>query len=375
MKVIRIQAKHVAVPLAQPYVLSKRYGTVTEAQAVLVQVHTDQGIVGVGESNPMPPFTAETWGSVFAAIEHHLGPVLLGADPRDIAAHNVVFDSLLSGNLLAKGALDVALWDILGQSLSAPVHQLLGGAVRREVPLLWPFGSGTPEQDVERIAAKMKEGYRTFMIKMGALPIEVEIQRAQAIEKAYGGQIRVNMDANQGWDVAQTLAFMEGTRDCRIDFVEQPLPVEQGWANGLLRARATHPLSADEGLQTMAQAAALAGSHAVDVFSLKVAKNGGISRSRDIAALARGFGISCLMNSMIELGVSQAAVLHLAAAIPNLLDCGQCLMSTLRLADDVTDFSKCIESAVAKVGDAPGLGVTLDTKKLARYTRDQLEID
>ena len=81
------------------------------------------------------------------------------------------------------------------------------------------------------------------------------------------------------------------------------------------------------------------------------------------------------MNSMIELGVSQAAVLHLAAAIPNLLDCGQCLMSTLRLADDVTDFSKCIESAVAKVGDAPGLGVTLDTKKLARYTRDQLEID
>ncbi len=374
MKVTGIEAYHVCVPLAQPYVLSKKYGTVHEAQAVVVEVRTDEGLVGWGESDPMPPFTEETWGSVFAAIEHHLGPCLVGQDPREINRINAEFDRVLHGNLLAKGALDVALWDILGRSLGAPVYRLLGGAVRREIPLLWPFGSGTPEEDVERISAKMEEGYRTFMVKMGALGIETEIERARAIEKAFGDRIHVNVDANQGWDLAQTIAFMEGTRDCRIDFVEQPLPVEQGWAAGVLRSRATHPLSVDEGLQSLADAAELASRHAVDVFSLKISKNGGITRAREIAGLARAFGIECLMNSMIELGVSQAAALHLGASLPNLLDCGQCYMSTLRLSDDVTDFASNIEKAVARVPDGPGLGVTIDRARLQRHTRHTVSV-
>ncbi len=375
MRIDRIEAFHVTVPLATPYVLAKKYGTVRHAHAVIVRVGTDEGLVGYGEANPMPPFTEETWGSVFAAIEHHLSPCLLGEDPAAIGRIHHEMDGVLAGNLLAKGALDVALWDLAGQTLGVPVHRLLGGKLRDAVPVLWPFGSGTPQEDVERIAGKMEEGFRTFMIKMGALPIAAEIARVEAISEAYGDAIRYNVDANQGWDLTQALEFMDGTASSAIDFVEQPLPrTQQLWGFEALRPRSTHPLSADEGVQTMADATALASRHLVDVFSLKISKNGGLWRTWKVGQLAEAFGIRCLVNSMIELGVSQAAALHLAAALPNLCAGGHCFMSTLRLQDDVTDFASWVERAVARVPDRPGLGIEVDPEKLKRYTVHRMEV-
>ncbi len=374
MKVTRIDAHHVVLPLVQPYKLSSRYGTVTEAHAVVVELHTDEGLVGLGEANPMPPFTQESWGSVFAAIRGYLGPGLLGRDPTDLLAVNATFDAVLSGNLLAKGALDVAMWDLLGKALGVPVHKILGGALRDSVPLLWPLGSGTAEQDLHRIRRKMHEGYRTFMIKMGALPIATEVERVKAIESTFGGRIRVNVDANQGWDLPGTLSFMDATGDCSLDFVEQPVPRNQAWALTPIRSRATHPISADEGVQSLDDATMLASRHLVDVFSLKISKNGGILRSRNIALIAQAFGLKCLVNSMIELGISQAAGLQLAATIPNLLDCGHCFMSTLRLKGDVTDFADFIQEAVVHLPPGPGLGIALDRERLEHYSRASISL-
>lgn len=374
MKVERIEAMHVTIPLVTPYVLSKKYGTVTHSHAVVVRVHTDQGLVGVGEADPLPPFTEESWAGVMGTLEHVLGPLLMGEDPRDIVRMNKLFDGILHGNLLAKGALDMAMWDLLGKSLGVPVWRLLGGKLRDSVPLLWPFGSGTPQQDLDRIEAKRAEGYGTFMIKMGALPIPVEIERAHAIHQRFGDTIRWNVDANQGWDLPMALRFMDGTRGCAIDFVEQAVPRGQVEALRILRARATHPMSADEGVQTAQEALSLATQGLVDVFSLKVTKNGGISRSLDIAGIARMGSMGCLVNSMIELGVTQAAALQIAATLPNLMPGGHCFMSTLRLKDDITGFRNLVADAAAKVPDTPGLGIELDDHALDHYAAETLVI-
>jgi len=374
MKIDRIEAHHVTIPLVTPYVLSRKYGTITHSQAVVVRVYTACGLVGLGEADPLPPFTEESWAGVMGTLEHVLGPLLIGEDPRDIVRLNQLFDGILQGNNLAKGSLDMALWDLLGKSLGVPVWRLLGGKLRDGVPLLWPFGSGTPAQDLERIEAKRADGYGTFMIKMGALPIETEIQRARAIEDRFGDGIRWNVDANQGWDLTMALKFMDGTRGCRMDFVEQPVPRGQLEQLRILRGRATHPISADEGVQTAGEAQALASEGLVDVFSLKVTKNGGISRSMDIAGVARMNGLGCLCNSMIELGVTQAAALQVAATLPNLVPGGHCFMSTLRMADDVTSFRALVRNAVATVPDAPGLGVELDQASLDHFAGETVVI-
>ncbi len=374
MKVERIEAHHVTIPLVTPYVLSRKYGTVTHSQAVVVRVFTECGLVGLGEADPLPPFTEESWAGVMGTLEHVLAPLLIGEDPRDIVRNNKLFDGILHGNNLAKGALDMALWDLLGKSLGVPVWRLLGGKLRDGVPLLWPFGSGTPEQDLERIEAKRAEGYGTFMIKMGALPIETEIARARAIEDRYGDSIHWNVDANQGWDLTMALKFMDGTAGCRMDFVEQPVPRGQLEQLRILRGRATHPISADEGVQTAGEALQLAHAGLVDVFSLKVTKNGGISRSMDIAGVARMSGLGCLCNSMIELGITQAAALNIAATLPNLVAGGHCFMSTLRLVDDVTSFRSLVNDAVARVPDAPGLGIELDEAALDLYAAESVVV-
>ena len=130
-------------------------------------------------------------------------------------------------------------------------------------------------------------------------------------------------------------------------------------------------MSADESVESISDAATLIRELAVDVFSIKVSKNGGLDKSKQIAQMADGFGLKCLMNSMLEFGISQAASLQLA----NLADLGHAYGSVLRMSDDITDFAKNISRYVVTVPSEPGLGVALNEDKLRKYTTDYLKID
>jgi muconate cycloisomerase len=132
-------------------------------------------------------------------------------------------------------------------------------------------------------------------------------------------------------------------------------------------------LSADESVTTVSDAATLIREKAVDVFSIKISKNGGLEKSRQIAQMADGFGLKCLMNSMLEFGISQAASLQLGCTLSNLIDLGHAYGSVLRMSDDITDFGRNISESVVTVPSASGLGVTLDEEKLQKYTTDYLE--
>jgi muconate cycloisomerase len=203
------------------------------------------------------------------------------------------------------------------------------------------------------------------MIKMGALPIADEIAPTRALCGRFHPEVAFIADANQGWSEAEARRFIEGVADCPLTLLEQPVGRDEVAALARLRAAASFPLSADESLFYLDQAARLARQGAVDVFSLKLSKNGGIRPTQRIAHLAQGFGIDCLMNSMLECGVSQAASLQLGCTLPNLLPCGHAYMSTLRLADDVTDFSSLVRDGIAHLPDRLGLGIEVDSDKVA----------
>ena len=375
MKVTALELYHISIPFAKPYALSKTYGTLSHAHAVIFKVHTDEGIVGLGEADPMNPFTAETPASVMVVTRDVIAPHLIGQDPTRISALESKLDDVVHGNLTARGAVNMALYDIAGKANNIPAHMILGGAIHSKLSILGAIGSGTPEEDEAAIEGLIDQGHKTVMIKMGALPIADEISRMISADKRFGDQIPLIVDANQAWEVAETLTFIDGIRNHRPDLIEQPI---QRWdTEGLkrIRDRSPCPLSADESLTTVKDAAALIRTRAVDVFSIKVSKNGGLSKSRQIAAMADGFGLKCLMNSMLEFGITQAASLQLGCTLNNLLDCGHAYGSVLRMSDDITDFGQNISQAAVAVPSSAGLGVRLNEEKLKKYTQDYLKID
>ena len=375
MKITNLELSHISIPFAQPYKLSKTYGTLHEAHAVIFRVFTDEGIVGLGEADPMSPFTAETPASVMTVTRDMIAPHLIGQDPNRIAMVESTLDDVIDGNLTARGAVNMALYDIIGKANDLPVHTLIGGRRHATLPLLFGVGSGTPDETIAAIQAQMETGCRCFMIKMGALPIADEIKRVMAVKEQFGDQISIIIDANQGWEVAEAIEFIDGIHGCQPDLIEQP--IKRGDMEGLKRIHEHSPflLSADESVTTISDAAELIQEKAVDVFSIKISKNGGLDKSRQIAQMADGFGLQCLMNSMLEFGISQAASLQLGCTLSNLVDLGHAYGSVLRMSDDITDFDQNISTGVVTVPSASGLGVSLDDEKLKKYTQDYLNLN
>lgn len=375
MKISGLELFHISIPFAHPYRLSKVYGTLKNAHAVIIKLHTDAGIFGLGEADPLNPFTEETPGTVMAVMREIAAPHLLGEDPTRVAAIEKRLDDALHGNPLARGAVNMALFDTLGKFHHLPAHTFLGGMLHKRLPLLGPIGSGSPAEDADAIEALIEQGYRTVMIKMGALPIGEEIKRMRAAAERFGNRITIIADANQGWQFKEALQFIVGIGRFAPLMIEQPVARSDIDAMKKLRERAPCLLSADESLVTANDAADLIRNGAADAFSIKVSKNGGLSKSLMIARTAATFGMRCLMNSMLEFGITQAASLQLGCTLNNLLDCGHAYMSVLRMSDDITDFGRNISNAVVTVPDGPGLGVAVDDKKLQKYTRDYLKID
>ena len=374
MKITGLELFHISIPFAKPYKLSKVYGTRFDAEAVILKVHTDEGIVGLGEADPLNPFSDETPATVMVVTRDMIAPHLMEQNPLHISALESHLDMMVHGNLLARGAVNMALFDISGKAHNLPAHMLLGGLYQDKLPLLGPIGSGTPDEDAGAIQKLIEDEYRTIMIKMGALPIDDEIQRMIAAHEKFSDRIKIIVDANQGWTVAETMRFIDGIGTSRPELLEQPICRHD--IDGLKRIhrRAACLLSADEGVASVHDASSLIRAQAVDAFSIKVSKNGGLSKARKVAEAADAFGLKILMNSMLEFGITQAASLQLGCVLPNLLDMGHAYMSVLRMSDDITDFAKNISRSVVTVPWEPGLGVALDEDKLKKYTKDYLKV-
>ncbi len=363
MRISRIDLWHVKSPLVRPYHLSKFYGTLTHAEAVMLRLTTDGGLEGWGEADAQMGFTEEWTGGVLALLAQGIGPNLIGRDARDFArlidelAHNI------AGNPCARGAVDMALHDLAGKAAGVPVHMLLGGKLRNEIPVLWPLSSESLDASLEVVTAKVAEGYRTFMVKTGSRDVAEDAARCLALIERFP-DVHFQADANQGWSEDEALRFVQLIGSAPLCLLEQPVPRTNPEGLARVHARALFPVSADEGVFSLNEAARLARMGAVDVFSIKPSKNGGLQPSRKIAALAEGHGLSILMNSMIEFGITQAAALHLGATLPNLMSCGHAYMSTLRLKGDPTDFATLVKDGTAHVPDRPGLGIAVDLQQV-----------
>jgi len=216
MKIIKIEVKHLKIPLKKPYVLQKNYGSIPNTVSIIIKIHTDEGIWGVGECNPQPPFTEESADTVKAMLGKYLGPCVLGMDPTNIGKIIKSTDSIVKGNNLAKAAIDVACHDIFGKAVGVPIHRLLGGNLYEKLPIMNALGNDSPEVNAEEALVMKKQGYSSLMIKVGALDIFYDADRVRAIRSAVGDNFPLIVDANQGWDFNSSVKFLRLVHDCNI---------------------------------------------------------------------------------------------------------------------------------------------------------------
>jgi L-alanine-DL-glutamate epimerase-like enolase superfamily enzyme len=312
MKITQITAKIIRLDLLRPLTIA--IGTISGGETILVKVETDEGITGYGEGTSVPFVTGETPETILSAVSFLREP-LLGLDPWGIGHIHRVMDGALVHGGAAKAAIDIALYDIMGKHAGIPLYRLLGGHAS-ELETDMTIGIGTPE-DMAREAVRLVEtGFRQIKVKAGICPDE-DVEAIHQIRAAVGEDVRLKVDANQGWsagDAAQTVSRLAAYG---VEAVEQPVPA---WdVDGLAYVRSKSPLKimADESCFTPVDAVRLIRAGAVDMINIKLMKCGGLYRAMQISAIAAAAGIPCMLGCMMESRISIAAGAALVASDPN----------------------------------------------------------
>src|SRR5690242_10018632 len=172
MKIVRLFAHRVELPLHETSYKWSGGKSVTVFDSTIVGVETDTGLIGHGEVCPLGPVYLPAYANGVRAGLRELGPSLLGQDPRQLVKLNRVMDAALKGHPYVKSGIDIACWDILGQATGLPVCELLGGRFRADVHLYRAISQDTPEAMADRVAGYRAEGYRRFQLKVGGDPDE-----------------------------------------------------------------------------------------------------------------------------------------------------------------------------------------------------------
>ncbi|MFC5650578.1 mandelate racemase/muconate lactonizing enzyme family protein [Paenibacillus solisilvae] len=369
MRITRIETIPVQVPLHQERAIRSGRGSHLVSPFLLVKVHTNEGIIGLGEVSCTPGWSGEDQVTAAHFIRNFMEPLLIGKNPLDIEVLTQRIQQRIAHNAFTKAGLEMALWDILGKAASLPVYRLLGGPVREFVPTKFSVTGVEPSRAAEIAAWAVEQGFKSMKVKVGTGP-DADVARVKAVRDVIGPAIKLGVDANGGWSprtAVQTIRRL--IEEAGISFAEQPVPaLDMSWLADV-RAQVPVPIIADESLYTLQDSMALVRAGAADVFSIYIGKGGGIGPARKVAAVAEAAGIVCTVGSNLELGVASAAMIHLAIATQGIgaeeYPCdilGPFFYEDMLLAEPLP-----IIGGQARPFEKPGLGVELDDSKVEHY--------
>ena len=357
MKIVDVVTQAVNIPYLKPWVISG--GPTSVAANVIVKIYDDDNHVGVGEAAPVPAYSYETQQTVMHIINDFLKPVLLGRDPRDLESLNESMDRAIQGHPFAKAAVDLALHDLVAKSLGIPVYQMLGGCYRKQVPIIAGIGLGSTEDRVKETLAFVEQGYQEIKLKIGKDP-NLDLEQVGAVRAAVGPEIRIRVDVNQGYRSAYALPVLKKLEKFDLVYIEQPLPTWDIAGIAQLARALDTPIMADESAFSPEGVLTLIRYGAVDMINIKIMKSG-LRKSKAIAAIAEAAGLSCMVGSMVELGIGTAAGIHFACATRSVTHACE-MIGPLMLESDVLvgePFSTVPEDHAWCLPDGPGWGVTL----------------
>ncbi|MFX3673549.1 MAG: mandelate racemase/muconate lactonizing enzyme family protein [Paenisporosarcina sp.] len=365
MNIHSIETFSVSVPLTKPFKTALR--TVTVADSVFVKITSDSGLAGWGEAPPTHVITGDSLGSIQYAINHVLGPQLVGLDLRHSERIFQKFHRSMVGNTSAKAALDMAIHDLLGQLAGLPLVTFLGG-YRDSIETDFTVSVNDAEEMAEDALRYMDSGFNVLKVKVGIDDIDKDMERIRAIRDKIGYDTKLRLDANQGWEAKEAVRAIGQMEDAglNIELIEQPVKAHD--IEGLKHVTDhTHtPIMADESIFSPNDALRVLQLHAADLINIKLMKAGGIYKALKINSLAESFGIECMTGSMIETKLGITAAAHFAASQPNITRFD--FDAPLMLAEDIIEGGIEYDGRHIRFSNLPGLGIHVERMN-ARFNR------
>jgi len=354
LKIKEIQIGKVSIPLKKPFKTALRQ--VNSAEDIIIKVIADTGEVGFGNAPPTAVITGDSQDSIIAAIRDTLGPKIIGMEIDNLEGIMSALDAGMLHNYSAKAALDIAVFDLFGKRFGIPLYKLFGGyCMSMETDLT--ISLNAPEEMVRDSLEAVAEGYTAIKLKVGNEPA-LDIKRVQAIRAAVGRDIKIRLDANQGWsakEAVRTIRKFEAD-GLDIELIEQPVKAHDFEGLKYVTDRVETDIMADESAFGPFEVFQLLSMRACDLINIKLMKAGGLHNALKIVNFAETMGVQCMMGCMLEskVGITAAASIAAGKKIVTRAD----LDAAVLLAEDpvVGGVSFCKNQLL--ISEAPGLGIT-----------------
>jgi L-alanine-DL-glutamate epimerase-like enolase superfamily enzyme len=349
---------------------------------ILVHVETEDGYDGWGEVRAF--LSPET---TVAVIEDGVAPLVVGQSPFETEKlRRQVFIEYTNANMFL-APVETACWDIIGQVLDKPIYELLGGWTAdhqtsmkhrdhvesgtedREVEFAYALGIFSPEESREHARTALEEGYSVLKTKAGR-DWRTDVERIRAMSDEVDGRLEFRLDPNQGWTAEDAVRVAAKLEDDGIylQYLEQPIRVDNHSSLSALRSRTRQPIAANEDAYIPRNLRSMIDDGAIDAAVIDLTPAGGIGGIRQLASIADDGGISLAHHCAFDLGIRTAAVLHTVYSTPAI----NLPSDTVYFGweADVIESPFNIEDGKMTVPDEPGLGITVDQDAVERYRQD-----
>ncbi len=355
MLIRAIEWQTVGIPFKTPFRTSS--SLIDTRFSLIVWLETDDGLVGIGEA-PAALVRGHSSLRFIATALETVAPALLN---RPLASAPL---SAVPPPPLAF-ALETAAFDCLAQSEGKSLAEFLDG-VPKPVEVNAVISEADPVA-TETLAIKVaEEGFRTIKLKVGGRPLDLDEDALSRVRQNVGRSVKLRLDANQSWPEPQAALTLQRFAKFSPEFIEEPVTPADPDTLSRLRRDSPIPIAADESVENLQSAQALADSNSVDLLVLKLARVGGISVARSIIDHARTKGLSVVLTSTLEAGVGLAAATHLAAALDLPHACG--LATGALLTHDLLQTPLAPTNGFLSTPDSPGLGISLDPEAIQHFS-------
>jgi L-alanine-DL-glutamate epimerase-like enolase superfamily enzyme len=353
LTITKIDIYRFSIPM-EPFTIAT--GTMGYAQNVFIRVHTSGDFYGVGECSAFPPIVGETQDTCLI-MAREFAKLWIDKDALDIAGRLQDLHSFTAGNTTIKSAFDIALYDIAAKNAGVPLYKFLGGE-KRVVESDITIGIASPEIMADKAILFKQSGAQILKVKLGKDAFG-DMERVRQIREAIGSDLKIRIDANQGWSFDDAVYALQAMGKYDIEFCEQPMRTWYDDRLPELMQLSPVKIMADESVYNHHDARKQINSGSCHYINIKIAKSGGIYEAKQIHDLAAEQGIACMMGGMLESRIALSAKLHFVYASPNIrfYDMDTCMLGHL---EDPCIGGVTYDGYKLSIDDTTGIGADAD---------------